>query len=236
MKKKYEEWTGRPFNKDYVADVIRVVTPALLYLVVYLNWFFYIENHKFSHYTMIHTVLDDYIPFVEVFIVPYYMWFFYVVIVLAIMLLALDLSDFYKCFIFLATGMTIFLIISTLWPNMQNLRPVVMPRDNIFTRMVLAIYRTDTSSNLWPSIHVYNSIGIMIAIQHSPRFNKVATVIGHIIGVSIILSTMFVKQHSVYDVVTAFIMAIIFYLLYYRTDMVEEFSKKREQKLAYHIE
>lgn len=235
MKNKFENWTGRPLNKDYVADVIRVVTPPIMYLVVYLYWFFYIENYKFAHYTVIHTVVDDYIPFVEAFIIPYYMWFFYVVGVLAIMLLALDLSDFYKCFIFLATGMTLFLIISTLWPNMQNLRPAVMPRDNIFTHMVLAIYKTDTPTNLWPSIHVYNSIGIMIAIHNSPRFNKVARIVGHIIGLLIILSTMFVKQHSVYDVTTAFIMAIIFYLLFYKTAFVEEFSKKREEKLAYHV-
>ena len=232
MKKKYEAWTGRPFNKDYCADVVRTFIPALMYVLVYLSWFFYIENHNFGHYTVIHTKVDDAIPFLEIFIVPYYLWFFYVGVVMITLVLSYEITDFNKSFIFLATGMTIFLIISTLWPNVQHLRPTVMPRDNIFTQMCLAIYKTDTPTNLWPSIHVYNSIGIMIAIHRSKRFGKAATVAGDLLGISIIFSTMFVKQHSFYDVVTACIMALVFYLLYYHTSFLENFCKRKEQRLA----
>ena len=107
-----------------------------------------------------------------------------------------------------------------------------MPRDNIFTHLVQVIYASDTPANLWPSIHVYNSIGSMIAIQRSRRFNRTAKIVGHIIGVSIILSTVFVKQHSVYDVITAFIMATIFYYVFYHTSLMENYCKKREERVA----
>ena len=53
-----------------------------------------------------------------------------------------------------------------------------------------------------------------------------------IIGISIILSTLFIKQHSVYDVITAFIMAIVFYLVYYHTPLLEGFCNKQMQKVA----
>ena len=97
--------------------------------------------------------------------------------------------------------MTIFLIVSTLWPNGQHLRPAVMPRDNIFTRMVAALYRTDTPTNLWPSIHVYNSLGAHFAIIRSKCFEKKKGIrIGSLIlASSIIMATMFIKQHSVFD-------------------------------------
>ena len=130
--------------------------------------------------------------------------------------------------------MTIFLVISTVFPNMHQLRPAVFPRDNIFTHMVGIIYASDTPTNLWPSIHVYNSLGTMIAIHRSKRFNKPAKAISDFIGVSIILSTLFIKQHSMYDVITAFIMATVFYLLIYHTSFMETFCKKREEKLAYY--
>ena len=233
MKKLYEKWAGRPFDRDTVSDLLKLATPIFVYAPIYLIWFIWIEHHRFSHYAIIHTQLDDLIPFVEAFIVPYYMWFLYVSVTLLILMFSFEVEDYYKNFFFLATGMTIFLIISTLFPNMHHLRPVVMPRDNIFTHLVLGIYKADTPANLWPSIHVYNSIGTMIAIQRSRRFNKTAKVIGHIIGASIILSTVFVKQHSVYDVITAFIMATIFYYVFYHTSLVESFCRKRQEQVAY---
>ena len=232
--KKYEEWTGRSLNRETLLDLLKLALPVLIYAPIYLVWFFYIEKHTFSHYAVIHTVVDDYIPFLEVFIVPYYMWFIYVSATLIFFLLSFDVEDYYKNFFFLATGMTIFLIISSLFPNMQQLRPAVMPRDNIFTDLVRIIYASDTPANLWPSIHVYNSIGSMIAIHHSKRFGKRGRVISDIIGISIVLSTVFVKQHSVYDVLTAIIMAIVFYILFYHTSLLENYCRRREEQMAVH--
>ena len=233
MKKFYERWAGRPLNKETAADLLRLSMPILFYAPFYLLWFIWIENHRFSHYAVIHTALDDHIPFIEAFIIPYYMWFAYVSLTLLYFMFSFEVEDYYKNFFFLATGMTIFLIISTLFPNMHHLRPVVMPRDNIFTHLVQFIYASDTPTNLWPSIHVYNSIGSMIALQHSRKVSRTGKIVGHIIGVSIILSTVFVKQHSVYDVLTAFIMAIIFYYVFYHTSLVENYCKKREERVAF---
>ncbi len=232
MKEKIENCLGRSLDKEYFRDVFNLSKAIIIYAPIYLIWFIYIEKHRFAHYAVIHTAIDDVIPFVEAFVIPYYMWFVYVSLTLLFFMFCCDVEDYYKNFMFLATGMTLFLIISTLFPNMHQLRPVVMPRDNIFTHLVSFIYASDTPANLWPSIHVYNSIGSMIAIHHSKRFSKNKKIISDIIGVSIILSTVFIKQHSMYDVITAFIMAIIFYLMFYHTALLESFCKKREEKLA----
>ncbi len=232
MKKFYETWTGRVANKDLLRDLLRLAMPAIFYVPVYMAWFYLIEHRSVAHYSVIHTRVDDLIPFNEIFVIPYYMWFAYVCVVVLFLLLSLDVEDYYKCFFFLATGMTIFLIVSTLFPNMHYLRPAVFPRNNVFSSLVGIIYSHDTPTNLWPSIHVYNSIGCMIAVHHSRRFGKVGKAISDIIGVSIILSTLFIKQHSVYDVITAFIMAIIFYLVFYHTTLLENFCTRQERRVA----
>lgn len=232
MKKKYEKWAGRTVDKAWMADIMHLALPILIYAPIYMIWFIAIEKHTFTHYSIIHTAVDDVIPFVEVFVLPYYTWFLYVSLTLLFFLFSFEVEDYYKNFIFLATGMTVFLVVSTLFPNMHHLRPVVMPRDNVFTHLVQIIYSTDSSANLWPSIHVYNSLGTMIAVHHCKRCNKTAKIVSDFIGVSIILSTMFIKQHSVYDVITAFIMATIFYMVFYHSPFLENFCSRQEERVA----
>lgn len=194
---------------------------AIIYGIIYLSWFSHLEQTVTKNYHVIHMNIDDLIPFCEVFVIPYFMWFAYIGIVIVFFLFK-DKDDYYKTCTFLFTGMTVFLIVSTLFPNGHHLRPYTMPRDNIFTQLVAKLYQTDTATNLWPSIHVYNSLGAHFAIAKSKHFeNKPIIRYGSLVlAVSIILSTMFIKQHSVFDVLTAFAMAAVMYIIVYRFDLV----------------
>ena len=49
-----------------------------------------------------------------------------------------------------------------------------------------------------------------------------------ILCVSIILSTVFIKQHSVFDVLTAFIMGAVMYILVYGLDIVTAWQMRRQ--------
>ena len=195
--------------------------PLIVYAIIYCVWFAWLEKKvKYPHY-IIHMKVDDMIPFCEIFVIPYFLWFLYVSFVVLYCFFK-NRQDYYKTCVFLFTGMTVFLVISTLWPNGHHLRPPVMPRNNIFTAMVTHLYRADTPTNLWPSIHVYNSIGAHLAVVHNQTLaeNKKLRRGSFILCVSIILSTMFIKQHSMFDVLTAFIMAGIMYLVVYQADIV----------------
>lgn len=207
------------FRKKMLKTKYIHAIPLLIYGIIYLTWFRHLEENVTGHYQIIHVSLDDVIPFCEVFVIPYMLWFAYVAVVVAYFFLH-DRDDYFRIFVFLCTGMTVFLLISTLWPNGHRLRPYVMPRDNVFTYLVSALYKADTPTNLWPSIHVYNSLGCHIAVMKSRRLEKHKGIrIGSfILCTFIIMSTMFIKQHSVFDVVTAFIMAAIMYGIVYRTD------------------
>lgn len=189
----------------------------LLYFPVYMLWFSYLEKTVTTRFHVIHVALDDYIPFCEYFIIPYFLWFAYVAFGFIYMALN-NRSDFYKLCGFLYTGMTVFLIISTVYPNGHFLRPAYFTHHNLCTMLCEFLYSTDTATNLFPSIHVYNSIGIHLAISHNEKLreNKTLQLLSFVLMVSIILATMFLKQHSVFDVVTAFLLAYVMYLLIYR--------------------
>ena len=201
--------------------------PVLLYMILYLTWWGILEQKNARAFQIIHMAIDDHIPFCELFIIPYVLWFFYVSIVV-IYFFFHDRTEYYQALMFLFTGMTIFLVISTIWPNMHQLRLSQMPRDNIFTRVIAGLWATDTPTNLWPSIHVYNSLGAHFAIMKSKDFaNKpLIRYASLLLAISIICSTVLIKQHSMFDVLTAFVMAAVMYVFVYRRDFLVVMKSK----------
>ncbi len=219
--------------KTFTMRKYRHAVPLIIYGIIYLTWFLYLERKVTKDYWVIHVALDDYIPFWEGFVIPYFLWFLYVSAAV-VYLFFKDKDDYYRTCIFLFTGMTIFLTISTLFPNGHHLRPAVLPRDNIFTMMVSHLYKADTPTNLWPSIHVYNSLGAHFAIMKNNKLSgkRPVRVLSLLLCISIILSTMFIKQHSVFDVVTAFIMAAVMYGIVYKYDILTMHRLKAIRKKA----
>lgn len=197
---------------------------VFLYIFIYLPWFFYLEKHITTDYHLIHTAIDDKIPFIEYFIVPYTLWFLFIAVTVGYFFFFGEKSEFYRLIILLFSGMTIFLIVSTIYPNGLQLRPETFTRDNIFVDMVRQLYAVDTSTNVLPSIHVYNSLGAYIAISHCSKLKqyKWVQIFTLLLTISIILSTMFLKQHSVIDVVAAFFMAGIMYVIVYKPIKVRD--------------
>ncbi len=191
---------------------------VFLYFIIYMIWFSYLESFNHRTFMSIHIPLDDYIPFNEWFVIPYLLWFIFVAITVLYFFFN-SKEEFYKYFAFLAIGMTTCLVIYTLWPNQQNLRPNLstMGRDNILMRIVSLIYTFDTPTNVCPSIHVYNSLGTLIAISKNSRLrhSSLLYLLSFILTVSICLSTMFIKQHSAFDTICAIALAMIVYVIVY---------------------
>lgn len=201
----------------------------LLYFLIYLPWFHYLEQTVTTNFHVIHMKLDDYIPFCEYFIIPYFLWFAYVAWGVIYFLLK-DKEDFIRLCTVLFTGMTIFLIISTIYPNGHYLRPTVFERDNIFVHMVQWLYATDTPTNLFPSIHVYNSIAIHMAVIHSRHFRekKGVQTASFLMMISIILSTVLLKQHSVFDLATGVLLAVFMGNLVYTPETAPVSAERRK--------
>lgn len=191
----------------------------ILYLPIYMIWFLALENRKNVVFTDIHCIVDDWIPFNEVFIIPYLLWFLYVAVSLVFLFFQTKhLDDFYRCTATLLLGMTTCLFIYTIFPNAQTMRPTEFSRDNIFTQIITVLYQADTDTNVCPSIHVYNSIAIHVGLTNSYRLKnkrgwKLAS---FVLCVLICLSTMFLKQHSFIDAVCALLLYTVYYAVIYK--------------------
>lgn len=189
---------------------------TIAYLPLYLIAFGIVEARQTEFTEIRLAIIDDCIPFVEAFIVPYLLWFPYIAVTFCLFFFK-DKREYLQYMGFLYIGMTIFIFVSFVFPNGLKLRPETMPRDNIFTRQIALLYSTDTPTNVIPSIHVYNSIAAAVAAVRSERvfckrYQKVFCIL---FSLTIILSTMFIKQHSVIDVTAAILLCLPVYLLIY---------------------
>ena len=205
----------------------------LAYAIVYMLFFEYLECRPVWGFHVIDTVFDDYIPFCEYFIVPYLLWFPYQILtVLYFIFRNKNKKEYYQLIFNMMMGMTVFLIVSYAYPNVLHLRPSEFPRENVFTDMVRWLYRTDTPTNVLPSIHVFNSLAACIAIAQSEQLKKHPVISNgaYILAGLIILATMFLKQHSVIDVMGAVLMAYTLYQFVYATEKkkVPSVSRSRE--------
>lgn len=193
----------------------------LAYLLVYMPWFSFLNTWTPTQDPYpIYCGLDDLIPFCEWFAIPYFLWFAYIVAG-HIFLFFTSREDFVRMCIFLYTGMTICLIIYTLFPNCQQLRVDydTLGRTNLLIEAIATLQGMDTPCNVFPSIHCLNSIGMHIALsksQHLGRHRDAWVRSSFILMVLIILSTVFIKQHSVLDALGSFVLAVPLYFLAYR--------------------
>jgi len=203
--KKIAEWT--------------VKHPALYlgaFILIYFTWFNLLEKYV-QPVIYLHTPLDYEIPFIKYFIVPYYMWFPYIA-GMTLFFLFRSRTDFQNVTRYMFAGMILALTIYTVIPNGLHLRPVITDTD-IFSRMVSALYNSDTPTNVCPSLHVYNSIAMNTVVQRSEAFrhSRLIKTLSLILCICIVLSTMFLKQHSVIDVFWGMVMALALYPLSYRS-------------------
>ncbi len=207
---------------------------VLSYFFVYMIWFTYLEKHV-TKFAPIHTKLDDLIPFCEVFILPYFIWFLYIAVTVAYFLLT-SKQDFLKCCTYLFTGMTICLLIYTVWPNGHYLRVDLasLGRDNIFLRMLSGIYSIDTATNVFPSIHVFNSVGAMIAINKNEKLHSIKWLQWgtFVLTILICMSTVFLKQHSIMDVMGALVLNFLLYAAIYFIPAKVKENQRTKQALS----
>lgn len=95
------------------------------------------------------------------------------------------------------------------------------------------IYRSDTPMNVCPSIHVFNSVTLMLAYYRSAIFDvprrRWMRSAAMVLCVSISLSTILLKQHSVIDVVFGLLLALL--LDYAATVLQRSPVQRRERRV-----
>ena len=200
---------------------------AAAYFLFYFPTFLLLEKYVRPEY-YIHCWLDDVIPFCEYFVIPYMLWFLFVPGLLFFFSLR-SREDYWKCFKIVFGGMTICLALYWLFPNGLLLRGNV-DNNNIFCAIVNFLRKNDTTTNVCPSIHVSSTVGIVLVLFRSEKLRayKKLKAFSLVLGILICLSTMFLDQHSLVDVLCGIVLSTVLCGLIEQTE--EEMPLVRQEE------
>lgn len=184
-------------------------------LLVLLNFLYLFTNRLNMQIYSVKIFLDNYIPFVKHMIIPYVIWYPYVWGVL-IYLFIKDKQLFIAHSKTIILSKAICILIYIVFPT-YVVRPEIQGVD-IFSKLVLLIYSQDNPVNVFPSIHVLNTILAHIAILNIKGVKNYIKVISWIYSLLVILSTVMTKQHYFLDIIGGYVLAVgIAKLVYNKT-------------------
>lgn len=160
--------------------------------------------------------LDDRIPFLEAFVIPYILWYGFIV-GMHIWLMLFDVPTFKRYSKFLLIAMGTSTLTYLIYPTCQNLRPGSFPRENALSWIVGIIYAVDSNANVCPSEHVIGALAVLAAAWNTKTLRPWAKGTVTLLAVLISASTVFIKQHSAVDVLMALILCALVYPICYMT-------------------
>lgn len=205
----------------------------ILYVPVYLIWYLVAEHLVTTDYWVSYMPLDDKIPFIDWFVIFYCMWYFLLIIPGLYFLIKKDIPVFKRYMWFIIVGFSVSLAICTVFPNGQDLRPTSFERDNAFTRLIAMIYAADTNTNVLPSMHVVGCVAVVSAVFDS-KYTKKWRIPMLLTALLICLATVFIKQHSVLDVIAGFAVCVPIWLALYmgkiRQKGMQDGEKRKKRK------
>ena len=135
------------------------------------------------------------------------------------------------CFVMFA-GATFCLFVYLLAPNGLNLRQEITSQEFLCIADCEVSAGVDPPNNVCPSIHVSSTVAVHLTICHaaSVRNKKPIRTLSWIVTILICLSTMFIKQHSLVDVLCGWILSLILDEAVNVWVLVKAFSKGKAGK------
>ena len=204
-----------------------------LVLPVYLVSFWIVEHIVVDNYWVSYMPVDDMIPFNELFVIPYVFWYPFM-IVTGLYLLYRNSGDFRRYTLFIAIAFLSALAFCLIFPNGQDLRPAVFPRENLLTGILGILYKADTNTNVLPSMHVLGSMAVVFAVFNSKSLKKkkLTRAVTIFLACLISFSTVFVKQHSLLDMIVAIPWGFAVYAIVYLPYNIKQHRLKKEKSPA----
>ena len=215
--------------KELIKKIDFKVILASILLVAFQSIIFFLTKPFIHDPYILGSILDNTIPYVPHFIWIYIFWYF--------MLFAVPYYIASKSKVSLYKYITTYLIttiiaglIFVLFPN-SVIRADITGTD-IANKLVSIIYKMDTPAiNCLPSIHCLFSYLFILAVFDAKKStsNLMKTIIT-ILSILVILSTLFIKQHVIYDAVASLILAITIWIIVDKTKIYNIFRKLFENK------
>lgn len=177
-------------------------------------WLFYFISQIINlNYYTVHIALDDKIPFLPIFIIPYILWYVYIPLPMVYTYIK-DRPAFKKQALSVFTGMFICCAIFILFPTNIDMRPTAEGK-GVLLYLCRLIYANDNPVNVFPSMHCFEAVAIHLSTFTFGKYKqkKLLRISSAIMMILICLSTVFVKQHSIVDLIAGCLLAIIICIL-----------------------
>lgn len=197
----------------------------LIFWPIYIGIFIAVESLDLGlTFHRVHCFVDDIIPFSEYFVIPYLTWHPLIVIVLLYTLIY-ETDNFRNLMKFFILTFSVTMVIYLVYPSYLDLRPETLEGNSIFIWIVRFIYTVDTPTNVCPSLHIIGSLGLLFASWDTRGRDSIPKKIFMAVAVVFICaSTLFMKQHSLVDVVVALPISFIGWLICFRGKEIERFK------------
>lgn len=183
-----------------------------------LGLFYAVMNQPIGMVHSLSTKLDDAIPFIHYFSLPYSVWIFYIYACLIYFFMKDPRVYHLTLASYVASALICYIIFYFYQTTVA--RPI-LTGDDLFTKLLAFIYGRDEPYNCFPSIHCFSSYLVMKALFKSGFRNIWNQTLIYGMSVTIILSTLFIKQHVVMDVVGAVLLVEVVYWALYRAYWAE---------------
>lgn len=186
--------------KEAIKDKKFLISCASLMLT---QWLLYgLIKYLESDYHIIDFYLDKQIPFIGEFVYIYNTFYPFVFIAL-LYLYTKDKDTYIKGIIAGIIGFLISYIIFLVYPTIM-IRPEIPQNLDFITKIVLKItyFFDEPALNCFPSIHCLFSYQVIISYLLS-SLNKKTKLIFTIYSLLVVISTLFIKQHYVFDAIGA---------------------------------
>ncbi len=207
----------------------------LLFWPIHAALFYLLERVLPLEFNAVECGLDRLIPFNEIMIIPYYLWYVYMIGMMVYWFFK-DINEFrmYMSFIIISYGLT--MLFYLIYPTEQNLRPTEFENDNIFTDLVRDLYITDTNTNVCPSLHVIGQMAAFFSawrVKLSKRYSVLFKAFWIVSTVAVCASTVNLKQHSIIDVFAGLGVSVVMYFVSYKwlaPKLTNQPNEQAEQK------
>ncbi|MFD3448753.1 phosphatase PAP2 family protein [Microbacteriaceae bacterium 4G12] len=177
------------------------------------------------------TTIDQSIPFIKVFVIPYMTWLPFVTITL-IYFCFKDKKLYYKTMITYNLCLILCYIVYFYFQTTVPFRPTITEND-ILSNIVAHMYASDQPFNCFPSIHCLTSYLMIVALRTSTFQTKWNRFFIYGYATTIIFSTFFVKQHVILDAIGAIILAeIVFWTVNYVFETATQRVPQRSEETA----
>lgn len=214
-------------KKEYLKVIV-----FSIFLVLFESFVYFICKLSPIDVTVITSSFDQKLPLIPFFCLFYYLWYIYLFLIPFIMY-KVNPNYFYKyasiTIITVLVGAIIFILFPTTIERGVNINEV----KSIFKYPLKFIYFTDTPNLCClPSMHCALAYIFMYMALSTKELKIPYKIMITLSSLGIVLSTLFIKQHVIWDVLAA-ILLIIISLIIDKFTKIDKFVQKKFENFKY---